>query len=140
MTWWLISYVNNKLTRASSSLKIRNYLGDSCLMSTECATPHSVCLNGRCRCSEGFHEDADIIQCKPIRKHNKIRNSSPFHGSTRFKDSHISGPEACSLSPCLPPSACFDYYNGSYSCLCPIGNSNGQIGCTNQGKRLNFTR
>ena len=49
-------------------LQMRSYLGDACQWTADCVTAHSICHGGSCVCKEGFYEDSERIQCKPIRK------------------------------------------------------------------------
>jgi len=55
-------------------MQIKSYLGDSCLSSVECLTPHSLCVSGWCACADGFHQDSELIQCLPI---CKVKESIP---------------------------------------------------------------
>ncbi|CAL8148206.1 unnamed protein product [Orchesella dallaii] len=91
----------------SATIQMRSYLGDSCQWTTDCVTAHSLCLSGWCICREGYYEDTERIQCKPIH-------------------SHLSGVQSCGKREdlCEDGSTCFDHRNGSYSCMCPLGSSN----------------
>ncbi|CAG7786347.1 unnamed protein product [Allacma fusca] len=88
----------------SATIQMKSYLGDVCVSSTDCLTENSICLAGWCICREGFYEDSERIQCKPIH-------------------SHLSGELSCikSTDLCDLPSSCVDHLNGTYSCLCPLG-------------------
>ncbi|CAG7734118.1 unnamed protein product, partial [Allacma fusca] len=106
----------------SATVQMRSYLGDSCQWTADCVTAHSICLSGWCICREGFYEDSERIQCKPIH-------------------SHLSGGAvSCSKSVtlCEPPSTCFDHRNTSYTCVCPIGKSNPNDGCSGREQLYPF--
>ncbi|XP_035709385.1 agrin isoform X4 [Folsomia candida] len=102
----------NHRSPTSATVQVRSYLGDSCGGSSECIAAHSVCLGGWCICREGYYEDPERIQCKPIH-------------------SHLSGTISCSkgATMCEPEASCFDHRNGSYSCVCPLGRSLPEDNC-----------
>ncbi|XP_031777264.1 uncharacterized protein LOC100678116 isoform X3 [Nasonia vitripennis] len=79
-------------------------LGDFCNDDKDCSILNSVCINGRCICSDGFAETSDRQDCSSLANYAPVTPTEEFH--------------ACLSSPCHASSTCIDLPGATYTCRC----------------------
>ncbi|XP_011499741.1 PREDICTED: agrin-like [Ceratosolen solmsi marchali] len=79
-------------------------LGDFCNDDKDCGISNSLCINGRCICTDGFAETSDRQEC------SSLANYAPVTPTEEIR--------ACLSFPCHMSATCIDLPGATYMCNC----------------------